>query len=317
MMMDKMELRRRAETDLCLNQQFIKGHPLRVRNCWHFFSDGKAVDFMFKDKEDFLRGMNRIYVLQRQYDILILSFVLMDTHVHFVLYGSYEQCLKFIMEFIRLTSMYLSHKYEVRKKLLGLPVSHQHITDDRYLKSAICYVIKNPTVGGLPFNLFDYPWSSGSLYFRPSDAWTHCDDRFEDTSLSGRDEKRRLGSHKKAGGVLRMSGNLIHPCEYIEVEIVQRLFRSTKGYQFYLAHAKDDEIEAHGGEASTLTIPLQELRQYKAELCRSIFHVESSRTLDTVKRLKLARMLKSRYNCSTPQIARVCGLRYQELKNLI
>lgn len=316
-MIDKMELCRKAEKDLCLNQQFIKGQNAHVRNCWHFFTDGKAVDFIFKDKTDFLRGMNRIYVLQKQFDVLILAFVLMDTHVHFILYGSYEDCLKFIMEYIRLTSMYLSHKYDVRKKLLGLPVSHQHITDDRYLKSAICYVIKNPTVGGLPYNLYDYPWSSGSLYFRPSDSWTHSEDCFENSSLSGRDERRRLGSHKKADGVLRMSGSLVYPGEYVEVDLVQRLFRSTKGYLFFLAHAKDEEIESHGGEASSLSIPLQELRQYKAELCRSVFHVDSSRTLDTSKRLKLARMLKSRYNCSTPQIARVCGLKYQEVKNLI
>lgn len=317
MMIDKMELRHKAESDICLNQQFIKGENLHVRNCWHFYTDGKAVDFIFKDKEDFVRGMNRIFVLQRQYDVLILAFVLMDTHVHFILYGTYDQCLKFVREYIRLTSMYLSHKYDVRKMLLGLPVSHQQITDDRYLKSAICYVVKNPTVGGLPFNLYDYPWSSGSLYFRPTDSWTYNENGFENTSLSGRDEKRRLGTHKKAGGSLRMSGSLVHPCEYVEVNLVQKLFRSTKGYLFFLAHAKDDEIELRGGEASSLSIPLQELRQYKVELCRSVFHVESSRTLDTKKRLKLAHMLKSRYNCSTPQIARVCGLRFKEVENLI
>ena len=48
-----------------------------------------------------------------------------------------------------------------------------------------------------------------------------------------------------------------------------------------------------------------------------MFGAESLRTLHTEDRLRLARALRTKYNSSVKQIARLCGLVYAEVKDRI
>ena len=135
-------------TDLAIGLPFIKGQNLPVKNCWHFSTDGTVQDVLFRDEEDFVAAMNRIYLLAKKYDILILAFCLMDNHIHFILYGAFDEANRFMHEYVRQTSMSIARKYNLNKNLRNLEIHHQDITDDAYLKTAICYVIKNPPVAG-------------------------------------------------------------------------------------------------------------------------------------------------------------------------
>ena len=76
----------RIESDLGLNLAFRKGADIPVSNCWHFCTDGNAVDTMFYDEPDFIDGMNRIFLASRP-GVVIFAFRLMDTPGHFILYG--------------------------------------------------------------------------------------------------------------------------------------------------------------------------------------------------------------------------------------
>ena len=87
----KEKLLRQIVSDLGLDRPFVKGQDIPIKNCWHFSTDGNAVDFMFYDEEDFINGMNRIFVLLLKYDIVILAFILMDP---FSLDGSYAPVLQ-------------------------------------------------------------------------------------------------------------------------------------------------------------------------------------------------------------------------------
>lgn len=46
-----------------------------------------------------------------------------------------------------------------------------------------------------------------------------------------------------------------------------------------------------------------------------MFGTESLAALDVTRRLRLARTLRSRYNSSAKQVARICGLVYEEVKD--
>ena len=145
------QLLRRIESDLGLNLAFRKGADIPVSNCWHFCTDGNSVDTMFYDEQDFIDGMNRIYPVSRSSGVVILAFVLMDTHIHFILYGAYDDCNAFIHEYVRRTSMHLAHRHNFARKLRNLSISCQNIGTDSYLRTAICYVLRNPVAAGLKF----------------------------------------------------------------------------------------------------------------------------------------------------------------------
>ena len=64
-------------------------------------TDHLSCGLWFKDEDDFKAAMNVIPIIAAMAGVHILAFILMSNHVHFVLEGSYEQCLKFITELKR------------------------------------------------------------------------------------------------------------------------------------------------------------------------------------------------------------------------
>lgn len=330
------------ESDLGLNAPFVKGQRITIRKCWHFSTDGNAIDVLFYDENDFRDGMNRIYIVSRKYRILILAFVLMDTHVHFVLYGEYDECNRFMHDYMARTSRHISVRHGDTKKLHGVPIDFQVVDNERYLKTVICYVVKNPPVAGIPHMSWNYPWSSGSLYFKKGICWSmvpeamvctgkstesissagmdidtagYSDRRHNQlTAREWRDTMKTKASQESE--VLVIDG-IIHPEEYVAVELVEKIFRTTKSYHFFLCHSKEDDVESRGGSISHLSIPMQEMRQHKTEQCIAMFGTKTIKGLSSGQRLSLARALHRKYNSSIKQIARLCGLVYSEVKDMI
>ena len=311
----------RLENDLGVNTPYQKGFEVPVRNCWHFSTDGNAVDVIFYDETDFIEGMNRIYLVVRMYDVVILAFVLMDNHIHFILHGTFEECNKFMHEYVRRLSWAISRRHGDRRKMEPVNISHQAVGDVGYLKTVICYTIKNPPVAGIGFHALDYPWSSGALYFRKTGIWTSpfwtADSAVTSERLFGRKRVRILKTAPDDGSVLRMIGPMIFPGEYVAYETVERLFRTCKSFNYFFCRSKEELVDARGGMISHLSLPLQEMRQHKNEVCQELFGTTSTKSLATAQRLKLARTLKARYNSSLKQIARLCGLVYDEVKEII
>ena len=346
-------------SDLGLNVQFVKGENKVIRNCWHFCTDGNAVDAMFFDETDFVAGMNRIYVTVKGYRVVILAFILMDTHVHFILYGEYDECNRFMHEYIRRTSWYISTRHKETKKLDKVPLNCQKVDTDTYLKTVICYTIKNAPAGGIGFNAWNYPWGSGALYFQKAGYWTspawtsesQCAHAGDTGRVLANREGRLMNASSWEGNIQRLSGgsgltdrlqhgtvkerqrrlrtrdselldapmigDLVYPGEYVAYEIVEKVFRSCKSLNYFLCKTKEDDVDGRGGSLSHLSVPIQEMRQHKNELCRELFGASSIKGLDTRQRLLLARTLRSRYNSSPKQIIRLCGLVYSEAKGLI
>lgn len=318
-MLDSDKFRAEISADLGLDRIHIKGQTVSVNNCWHFYTAGESVDAMFYDNDDFRNGMNRVYSTALKYDILILAFVLMDTHVHFVLYGEFGECNAFMHEFVRRTSQYIAQKYSLKKKLVNVEISHQAIDHDRYLLTAICYTLRNPVAAGLKYNALDYPWSSGPLYFRTPGTWA------SPIWMSGADEmlesdyrKRKwLRTRADFGKSIPIVCGIVFPGEYVSVKIVEQLFGSHRSFHYFMCITKESDIDNRGGSVTRLSIPIQEMRECRDVLCRELFGDVGLRRLDTTRRMRLAKTLKSRYNSSTKQIARLCGLAYEEIKDLM
>lgn len=316
---------RKIVSDLGIDIPFIKGQEINVKNCWHFCTEGQATDTVFYESADFRDGMNRVFLTLRSHDVVILAFILMDTHIHFILYGKFDECNRFLHEYMRRTSIYIESKYKEKKKFKNLPINYQCIDTDLYLKRAICYTIKNATIGGLPWMFYDYPWSSGSLYFRKKGVWTSPQWTDEDSALDQgttsnlniREWKSFMRTCSSEIPGVRIIDGIVFPGEYVAFEIVEEIFRTRKSFLYFLSTTKDSDIESRGGYISRLSLPDQEIRQHKKELCLELFGEKSSNNLDTGKRIHLARCLKSRYNSSTKQIARICGLKYDEIRDII
>lgn len=312
--------RKTMAEDLGLNIRFTKGQEIPVRNCWHFSTDGNSIDGIFFDRMDFVVGMNRIFIVLQNYECAILAFCLMDNHLHFILYGKLDECNRFMHDYVRRTSIHIHSRHGHQRHMSQVPIHYQTISDQRYLKNAICYVVKNPPVAGLPYTYYDYPWSSGALYFRSKGEWTSpgwIKDRLKRSTSLSYTEVRNLFRLDSIEYDVPMTGEIVFPGEYVEQMIVEMLFKTERSYTYYLNTTKEMDIESKGGDISRLSIPDSELAQRKRELCMQYYGLESTRTISTDKRVFLCRILKSQFNCSTKQLARVCGLKYSEVKGLL
>ena len=112
-----------------------------------------------------------------------------------------------------------------------------------------------------------------------------------------------------------MIGQLVFPGAYVAYELVERIYKTCKSFNYFFCITKEDDVEARGGQLSLLSIPMQEMRQHKNELCQELFCVKSIKTLSVQQRVRLARTLRARYNSSLKQIIRLCGLVYDEVKD--
>ena len=318
------DLLRQIESDLSLHAPYVKGKNNQIRNCWHFYTDGNVVDSMFNNDQDFIDGMNRVYAVWKRHRIVILAFCLMDTHLHFILYGDFDKCNSFMHEYTKITSRHISIKYNDKQKLCRLPINYQQIDNDYYLKTAIAYVIKNPPVAGIGFCPWDYPWGTGSMYFRKRGYWTlshsHKDITTKLSDMTYRERRKLLKSDIADNAddlCVEVFCGIVSPFEYVSWEIVEKIFRSHRAFNYFMCITKEEDIESKGGSISRLSIPIQEMRQLRDDLCKELFGVATIRSLDTNNRLKLAKTLRANYNCSLKQIARLCGLVHNELNGII
>ena len=110
---------------------------------------------------------------------------------------------------------------------------------------------------------------------------------------------------------------VIFPGEYVAYELVERIFKTHKSFNYFMCRTKDEDIEKLGGRLSELSIPLHELRQHRDEICLALFNTDTIRNLTPQQRLQLARAIKSKLNSSPKQICRLCGLIYPEIKDLL
>lgn len=112
-----------------------------------------------------------------------------------------------------------------------------------------------------------------------------------------------------------MTGQLVFPGEYVAYELVEKIYKTCKSFTYFFCITKEDDVEARGGKLSLLSIPMQEMRQHKTEVCKELFGVKTVMSLSVPQRIKLARTLRTRYNSSLKQIVRLCGLVYEQVKD--
>ena len=283
------------------------------RGYYHICSDGNHSSVLFLDEDDFKAAMNRVAVCALRLKVVIVAFVLMDNHFHFIIRArSKEEAIRFANEFKRLTGIYQSHKYGRANSLVHLPVKVLFVDGSDYLKTVICYVIKNPTKARLGM-FYDYPWGTGGLYFRNGRRATSGS---RSVGSFSQEAIRALCKTRVAipKDWLICDGVLL-PENYVAIGEAEQLLRSPRAYMFFLSLNKDDDIEREFGDWNDLRLTDSELRQERDSFIRQRFGQCRFRDLAVPDRLKVARYLRHKYLCSKKQIARIVQLPLETVDN--
>ena len=266
----------------------------------------------FRDGEDFRVAMNYVAVAAFLSGVMVLAFILMSNHVHFVLACSREDAERFVNTFKRLYASYFYRKYGVNELLRRNGVDIKEVNDcDESLERAIAYVLMNSVAANICFEPSGYPWGTGNVFFNDNPFPGRCLGEF-----SGRAQMRMLKSNVMLPGDYRIgSGGYILPESYVQVKGVEALFRTPKRLGYFLRTSSKARQRLEGGAAPSFRD--QNILSASEDLCHSLFRVNRISDLGVEQKTELLRQLGRRFSADLNQICRVTGIPYEEAARML
>lgn len=266
----------------------------------------------FRDEEDFRVAMNYVAIAAFCSGIIILSFILMSNHVHFVLSCSRERADLFINKFKRLYSAYYRRKYGVGELLRrnDWDVVELDVRDES-LEKAIAYVMMNSVAANICLEASGYPWGTGDLLFnsRPLSARRLSE-------MSARAQIRLLKSNIRLPQEYKVtSDGYIWPGSYIPFKKVESIFRTPKRLNYFLRTSSKARLRMEKDPMPSFRD--QNILAACEDLCHSLFRVSSIDELSAERKAELLRQLGRRFSSDLNQLCRVTGIPYSEAARLL
>ena len=288
------------------------------RGYYHLFSDGFRTDVLFEDVKAFVAGMNIVALCYLKCEARILAFVLMDNHVHFILYGEEQECILFRDKFIHRYGIWFSNAYPGRRcEMLDFDI--KLIDGERYLLNSITYVLRNGIAAGYAYSADDYLWSSGGIYFRlPQRMETLVSSWKTISEIPSTECRRMFNTRDKFPADWRVTPEgFIWPGNYLDFRLVESLFKSSNAFTFFMGQLKEREINESLGINDRVSLPDLELREKAVNKSYKLYSETNLRNLDVRQRIAIGKELRREYRCSVKQIARIIHLDPKYLKELL
>lgn len=266
----------------------------------------------FKDDDDFKAGMNYVATVAPVIGVTVLAFILMSNHVHFVLYCAEDVALRFINEFKRRFSMYCSKKYGANEFLRRNSVDIREIDDtDESLEKAIAYVQMNSVAARIVTHPSQYQWGTGEVFFNQNPRQGKPASQFSKRKLSA-----ILHSYEEfpEGYTINDSG-YVNPASYVNVEFVEKLFRTTTRMSYFLNNSskakkalENDAMPSFKDQSIIAAIP---------DLCVSLFRKKCMEELSLSQKSELVKQLRYRFSADVSQLSRVLNTSYEIMTGML
>lgn len=269
----------------------------------------------FRDREDFSVAMDYISIEANNHpEVIVLAFILMSNHVHFVLKGQKEIAVAFVNNFKRRYSMYYRRKHGVKEFLRGNKLDVREIPyEDESVEKTIAYVVMNCVAAGICAHPSQYPWGTGGSYFSQVNKGGKC---LKD--LSARARKRLLHSESTQlpeDWPISEEGYIL-PSAYVDVKAVEALFRTPRRMNYFLSNSSKAKKRLSADE-NLPSFKDQTILSALPDLCRSLFQKDSFGQLTLDEQKEFAKQIRFRFSADATQIARVCGISYAEAARLL
>ena len=280
---------------------------------WFVTTDHLTKKIWFRDEEDFKMGMNLVAVLAVALDVDVLSFILMSNHVHFVLCCSEAKAHQFIKEFKKRHSQYMNKKYGVKELLRRVHVQVDPVSGaDESLEWVIAYTNMNSVAAGICLAPTGYPWGTGDTFFKAKPA-----------------KGRRIGTYSDRARVALLHSTqpmpphllvgddgYILPDSYVDVEKVQNLYHTPKRMNYFLVNSSKAKRRLDAKDNAP-NFRDQVILPAIGDLSQSLFQKSSLEALTQDELAELLKQLRYRFSSHANQLARVTGIPYQKVVDLL
>lgn len=268
----------------------------------------------FRDKEDFVAGMNYVAVLADTLKTAILDFILMSNHVHFFLQCEYDEAKYFIDRYKSLYGRYFCKKYRLKKFLHDIKVDIKEVEwKPEKLESACAYIQMNCVAANICVSPELYLWGSGNSFFNQE---TGKGRRLGD--ISRRAQIRLLHSNEVLNpDMIVGEDGFILPKSYLKVKFVESVFRTPKRMLYFRSNSSKAKATLDKKIAASVSFSDQTLIMAINDLCRGLYQITDAKYLTREQKEELAHHLHRFFKADAHQIARLLGFSYAESTSVL
>ena len=293
-----------------------------MNSYYHLLADGRLTRRFIISDTDYYAAFNILGVCAAQSGFTILSFSLEETHPHILGFGEMETCLRF-KELYEIT--YFRHIVTSRGSADGVKfkIDIIEITNADHLKNVGTYIISQATKDGKDVMPYDYPWGTGSMYFRDgrhNSIWCfdskgcYCEP-FPIGRLSARSQALLLHTKRRVPQTWQISNGFLLPDNYIDVAHYEHIYRTHNCYRSFMSSGKnrDNEILNEIAKVRGVMLEDREAKSVCQKTSIDIFRTENILKLSGEQRLILAQKLRKNHNISIRQLSDLVKLPESEL----
>ena len=277
----------------------------------HVYIKGLEDNIIFREREDYIAGMNYVALCTFSIGISMLAFTLMSNHFHFVIYGTAKEAKLFIDRYKSLVSRYLYNKYGTKHLLRRVSTGCKVIenTTDA-LRTIIAYVLRNHIKAGINQSVQGYEWSSGLCYFSGRNLLEGTKSVSE---IGTRKYRQMMRSKVKLDGSYRVnSRGYIEPASFVCIDFVENCFGSTRNFDYFI-YKTGSSRSSEGPVDFSDDLVLAGLKEilFKKYEARDLEDVGSGTHKDILL------MLRRQLNCSPKQLARIMKMNLKEVLSIV
>ena len=298
-----------SEKERICESVFIANGPY-----WHIYTDGTRMQNIFCSEEDFATGMWALAAsLHLSKEVRALTFELMTNHVHLIIAGQRENCIKAFDLF----AARLRLAFPKRQRTIGwsqFKMDILPIESLQALRNEIIYANRNAFVANPSYTPDSYPWGGGCAYFNPwlKHLITSPLDRLPILTQRALLHTRDISPYAD----LRAISLMPFIPSFCDISLGESMFRDARSYFNSLTR----NAEAFSQIASRLkdSIFLTDDELYSV-ICSHIskeYSVKSPSQLSSRQKIDTARHMHFGYNASNQQLRRMLRMDIAILEEL-
>ena len=281
---------------------------------WHIYTDGTMMQNIFCSEEYFTVGMWCLAsALHLCKSARALTFELMTNHVHLILSGQPEDCIKaFDLFAARLRQAFPKRQRTIdwsKFKMDILPIESLQA-----LRNEIIYANRNAFVANPAYTPDSYPWGGGCAYFSP---WLKHIKTTALGNLKVNSQRALLHTRDVApfSQLIEVGGMPFIP-SFCDISLGESIFRDARSYFNSLTRNAEAFSQIASRLKDSIFLTDEELYSVICSHINKEYSVKSPSQLSAQQKIDTARQMHFSYNASNQQLRRMLRLDLSILEEL-
>ena len=270
-------------------------------------------DFLCTE-EDFKIAMTALAVATVLFKkVRIITFELMSNHIHLILNGEAEDCMRLFDRLkARLKRILKTHERAIDWRKFQAEILP--ITTLDALRNEIIYVNRNAFVASPHFTPFSYPWGGGCAYFSPIFRQLPAKTLRE----SGFNKARELTHFREIRMIedLKFHGDVVYIPSFCRTDIGESMFRDARSYFNSLTRNAETFSQIASRLKDAIFLTDDELYSVICSHINKEYSVKAPSQLSAQQKIDTARHMHFGYNASNQQLRRMLRMDLSILEEL-